>query len=108
MMVRLEPPVLVNCTERVLDGWVVVSFFSVPKFRFAGMILTVPFVRVITAVVVLVVSATDVAVTLTLAFVGTLLGAANDAVAPLGVRVPHAEVQAVAIGLPWVRVQVTP
>ena len=91
----MEPPVLVNCTERVLDGWVVVSFFSVPKFRFAGMILTVPFVRVITAVVVLVVSATDVAVTLTLAFVGTLLGAANDAVAPLGVRVPHAEVQAV-------------
>src|ERR1700739_5085990 len=99
-MVRLEPPVLVNCTERVLDGWVVVSFFSVPKFRFAGMILTVPFVRVITAVVVLVVSATDVTVTLTLAFVGTLAGGGDDAGAPFGGRGPHAEGETIANGVP--------
>ena len=73
---------------------------SEPKFRLAGMILTVPFVSVMTTVTFLVVSATDVAVTFTLAFVGTLEGAAYDAVAPLGVRVPQAAVQGVAGGLP--------
>jgi len=54
----------------------IVVIFKVPKTRFAGMILTVPFVRVMTTVAFLVVSVTEVAVTLTLEFVGIALGAA--------------------------------
>jgi hypothetical protein len=48
----------------------------VPKFKAEGMIFTVPCTRVIVAEFVLVVSVTEVAVTVTLALGGTLVGAA--------------------------------
>jgi hypothetical protein len=105
---RSFPPVLVNCRESVLDGWVVESFFRLPKSKCEGMILTVPFVSVTETVEVLLVSAIDVAVTLTLALVGTVAGAAYDAVVPLGVSVPQAAAQGVGGGLPWLKLQVAP
>ena len=98
----------VNCRESILDGWVFDFLFKVPKSKCAGMILTIPFVSVTATVEVLLVSATDVAVRLTLALIGTVAGAAYDAVVPWGVSVPQAGEHGVEGGLPWLKLQVTP
>ena len=81
--------------------------FSVPNARPAGTILTVPAVKVIEPVTALVVSATEVAVMLTLAFAGTVAGAAYETVVPFGVIVPQPGEHGVG-GDPWTRFQVTP
>ena len=75
-----------------------------PKFKLAGMIFTVPEVRVMVAAPVLVVSAIEVAVIMTLASGGTLVGAAY---VPLDAIVPQVCVHATA-GLPWLKLHVTP
>ena len=48
---------------------------TMPKFRLAGISFTVPTVRVMVASAVLVISAADVAVRVTVAFAGTVGGA---------------------------------
>ena len=75
-MLSTEPPVLVSCAVRVFVGWLVGDIFNVPKAKLAGMILTVPKVRVMVAPPALVVSATEVAVTVTVLSKGTAGGAA--------------------------------
>ena len=75
VMLRAEPPVLVIAATRVRLGWFCGVIFNVPKFKLAGIILTVPPTSVIVAEFVLVVSVTDVAVTVTAEFVGTAEGA---------------------------------
>jgi hypothetical protein len=74
VMLRAELPVFVKVAGNVLFFW---NFrFNVPKFKFAGMILTVPAVRVMVTVASLVGSATEVAVSVTDALAGTVAGAA--------------------------------
>jgi hypothetical protein len=103
-MLSAEPPVLVSCTTRVFVGWLADVIFNSPKAKLAGMIFTVPKVSVIVAAPVFVVSVTEVAVTVTLASVGTAGGAAY---VPSDAIVPQVGEHAVA-GVPWVKVQVTP
>ena len=70
-MVKAEVPMLV--TFRVKDLLLVV--FTEPKFRLAGTTLTVPLVSVTVAMADFVASVTEVAVTATVAGVGTAAGA---------------------------------
>lgn len=110
VMLRAELPVLVSVSGRVLVGCGVVGvILRLPNFKSVGINLTVPAVRVMVGPTDLVPSATDVAVMITIAFVGTVLGAAYVVGVPLavlaGVIVPHAGEQAVP---PCVSVQLTP
>ena len=74
VMLKAELPVFVKVVGNIL---VFLNFrFSVPKFKFAGMILTVPAVRVMVTLASLVGSATEVAVRVTDALAGTVAGAA--------------------------------
>ena len=70
-MVKAEVPVLV----RVVVSDLVRVVFTVPKFRLAGAIFTVPLVNVTVAMADFVASVTEVAVTATVAGVGTAAGA---------------------------------
>ena len=71
VMFKAEVPVLVSVVVRAL----VWPSLTLPKFNVAGTILTVPLVTVIVAPADLVVSATEVAVSVTVAGVGTAVGA---------------------------------
>jgi hypothetical protein len=70
-MVKAEVPVLV----RVVVSDLVRVVFTVPKFRLAGAIFTVPLVNVTVAMADFVASVTEAAVTATVAEVGTAAGA---------------------------------
>lgn len=99
VMVRAEVPVLVNVVVKAL----VRPSLTVPKFKLAGTIFTVPLVTVTVAPADLVVSLTEVAVTVTVAGVGTPTGAVYVVGAPLNVlvseNVPHVDAHA-AGGVP--------
>ena len=74
VMLKAEPPVFVKVVGKVL---LFLNFsIRLPKFKFAGMILTVPAVRVIVTLASFVGSATEVAVSVTDALAGTVAGAA--------------------------------
>ena len=83
--------------------------FTLPKLRLAGISLTVPDVRVIVTVPILVLSVTEVAVMATVGLAGTVGGAAYTVGVPLavlvGVTVPHPGEQGV---VPCISAQVTP
>jgi len=110
VMFSTELPVLVSVSDKVFVGcgldWLI---FRLPKSKLAGISLTVPGVSVMVALACLVPSDTDVAVMVTLALVGTVLGAAYVVGVPLGVValviVPHAFEHAL---VPCVSVQLTP
>jgi hypothetical protein len=89
----------------------VCPFFTVPKFKLAGIIFTVPLVTVTAASADLAVSVTEVAVTVTVAGVGTAAGAVYVVGAPLNVLVgeivPHVGAHAEG-GVPCVVLQLTP
>jgi len=108
-MSSVELPVLVRVEVLVTCGCMVVLTFTLPKFRLAGISLTVPAVRVIVAVAILVPSVTEVPVMVTVGLAGTIAGAAYTVGVPLavlvGVTVPHADEQEV---VPCVNVQVAP
>jgi len=91
VMLRAVFPVLVSVG--VID--LASPVFTVPKSKLAGTISTVPFVTVIVALADFVVSVTEVAVTVTIAGVGTAAGAVYVVGAPLavlaGLNVPHVE-----------------
>lgn len=76
MMLSAEPPVLVSSAVRGFVGWLVRVIFNLPKFKLAGMILTVPGMSVMAAPPAFVLSATEVAVTVTVLSDGTAGGAA--------------------------------
>ena len=71
VMVKAEVPVLV----RVVVAELVRPVFTEPKFKLAGTTLTVPLVTVIVALADFVASVTEVAVSVTVAGVGTDAGA---------------------------------
>jgi hypothetical protein len=74
-MLKAELPVFVKVVGKI--RFFTPNFrFNVPKFKFAGMIFTVPAVRVIVTLASLVGSATEVAVSVTDALAGTVGGAA--------------------------------
>ena len=104
VMLSAVVPVLV----RVVVADLVKLVFTSPKFNVAGTISTVPSVTVIVALADLVVSVTEVAVTVTVAGVGTAAGAVYVVGVPFAVlaalKVPHVE-----HGVPLcVTVQLTP
>ena len=107
VMDKAEVPVLVNVVVKAL----VRPSLTVPKFKLAGAIFTVPLVTVTVAPADLVVSLTEVAVTITVAGLGTPTGAVYVVGAPLNVlvgeSVPHVDAHA-AGGVPCVIVQSTP
>src|SRR5439155_25703250 len=74
VMLRVEAPVFVRVVDKVRNGCLFNFEKSVPKFKLAGMILTVPTVRVMVAVACLVVSAIEVAVRVTVGLAGTGAG----------------------------------
>jgi lipoprotein-anchoring transpeptidase ErfK/SrfK len=83
--------------------------FSPPKSRLAGISFTLPGAIVMVAVAAFVVSATEVAVTVTLASAGTVAGAAKVAAFPVPVVDGSMLPQAVEQSTPFcVNVQVTP
>jgi len=109
-MLRMDPPVFVNVSSRVLVGSGCRGLnFKLPKSKLDGISFTVPGVRVIVALVCFVPSASDVAVTVTVDLGGTAAGAAYTVAVPLAVvgwlSVPHVFEHAV---VPCVMVQVTP
>jgi hypothetical protein len=95
VMFSAELPALVRVTDKVFAGWLLLFSFSFPKFKLAGISFTVPVVRVIVALTCLLLSSTDVAVMVTLGFVGTVEGAVYVVAVPLPVFtpviVPHAD-----------------
>jgi hypothetical protein len=109
VMLSAEPPVFVSVTDKVFVGWLELVSFNFPKSKLAGISFTVPVVRVIVALPCLLLSVTDVAVMVTLGFVGTVAGAAYVVAVPLlvfaSVIVPHADEHALP---PWVSDQLTP
>jgi hypothetical protein len=109
VMFSAEPPALVRVADKVFVGWFVLVSFSFPKSKLAGISFTVPVVRVIVALTCLLLSVTDVAVMVTLGFVGTVEGAAYVVAVPLpvfaSVIVPHADEHELP---PWVSDQLTP
>ena len=76
VMLRAEPPVFVSVTDW---GWLVMFSTTVPKSRLKGTIWTVPVESAIATVEILVVSVTDVAVSVTAGLAG-LPGIAEGAV----------------------------
>jgi len=104
---KAEVPVLVSVVVKALVN----PSFTVPKLKLAGTIFTVPLVTVTVAPADLVVSVTEVAVTVTIAGVGTAAGAVYVLGAPLNVLVgeivPHVGAHAEG-GVPCVVVQLTP
>jgi hypothetical protein len=74
VMLKTELPVFVKVVGKI--RFLTNFRFRVPKFKFAGMIFTVPAVRVIVTLASLVGSATEVAVSVTDALGGTVAGAA--------------------------------
>lgn len=94
VMLSAEAPVFVSVSGKVAVGCGCLELiFKLPKFRAAGMSLTIPFTSVIVALADLVLSVADVAVIVTLAFAGTVAGAAYTVAVPLAVvakvTVPH-------------------
>ena len=74
VMLNAEPPAFVKVVGKIL---LLTNFrFRVPKPKFAGMIFTVPAMRVIVTLASLVGSAMEVAVSVTDALAGTVAGAA--------------------------------
>jgi hypothetical protein len=108
VMFKAEVPVLVSVVVEALVN----PFFTKPKFKLAGTIFTVPLVTVTAAPADLVVSVTEVAVTVTVAGVGTAAGAVYVVGAPLNVLlgeiVPHVGGAHAEGGVPCVVVQLTP
>jgi len=98
-MLSADAPVLVRVSINVFCGWGLRIILMLPNSRLDGISLTVPAVTVIVDFAALVPSATEVAVRVTAALVGTVLGAAYVVDAPLivlaGVIVPQAGEHAV-------------
>ena len=76
LIVSADAPALVRVTAKGFFGWFEDVTFNPPKSKLAGIIFTVPGTRVIVAVVVLELSATEVAVIVTFGSTGTAAGAA--------------------------------
>lgn len=85
VMFNTEPPVFVIVSDRVFVGYGPPRIFRPPKSKLEGISFTVPAVRVIVTPACLVLSATDVAVMVTVDLVGTAGGAANTVALPLAV-----------------------
>jgi hypothetical protein len=98
-MLSADAPVLVRVVTKVRCWGLFGAIFNLPKIKLGGISLTVPAVRVIVAAADLVPSVTEVAVRVTVALVGTVLGAAYVVGVPLavsaGVIVPQAGEHAV-------------
>jgi hypothetical protein len=107
LMLSAVLPVLVSVTVRDALKFVLM----VPKARLSGTSFTVPLVSVTMALPDFVESVTEVAVTATVAGLGTAAGAVYVVAVPLGVlvgaNVPHADTHRVG-GVPCIVVQLTP